>query len=99
MHTDSPRDLPPDDSVSADWLTVQMQAGAGEPERVMMLSRAREGIVEVREWTTENWGSAPREYRATGDELYDMFEQAQRSRGRLSEELYRIRLWLDGVDL
>ena len=82
----------PSGDAAADSLTVQVQGGGREPERVLVLSRPREGLVEVREFAVGC--TAPRDFTATVDELYDLFERAARKRRRISEDLYAIRLWL-----
>ena len=77
---------------AADSLTVQVQGGGRDPERVLVLSRPRSGLVEVREFAVGCDG--PRDFTATVDELRDLFERASRKRRRISEDLYTIRLWL-----
>ena len=77
---------------AADSLTVQVQGGGRDPERVLVLSRPRRGLVEVREFAVGCDG--PRDFTATVDELRDLFERASRKRRRISEDLYTIRLWL-----
>ena len=74
--------------------TVQVDGGRGEPPRLLVLTRSRGDLVEVREIRP---GCAPVEYTATGDELLALFERAHRDRRRMSESLYGIRLWLDGL--
>ena len=74
-------------------LSVQVDGGRGEPSRLLVLTRSRGDVVEVREIRA---GCAPVEYAATPDELLAQFERAHRERRRISESLYAIRLWLDG---
>ena len=85
----------PAGDATADSLTVQVQGGGREPERVLVLSRPRAGLVEVREFAVGC--TAPRDFTATVEELHDLFERAARKRRRLSEDLYAIRRWL-GTD-
>lgn len=75
-------------------LSVQVDGKRGEPTCVYVLSHARDGLVEVREFRP---GCAPLEYTRTGDELLSLFERAHRDRRSMSESLYAIRLWLDGL--
>ena len=75
-------------------LSVQVDGRRGEPTRVYVLSHARGGLVEVREFRP---GCAPLEYTSTGDELLALFERAHRERRSMSESLYGIRLWLEGL--
>ncbi|HVE79190.1 MAG TPA: hypothetical protein VNA89_10030 [Gemmatimonadaceae bacterium] len=76
-------------------LTVQVAAGNGEPERLMILARAGGGRVRVREWTSAGWGTPPDEREVAPEALYAWLETAVRRGRRVSEELYRIRRWLD----
>ncbi len=81
-----------------DELTVQVVGGGGEPERLLRISRPVNGLVRVREWTSEGWGQPPLEREMSADALLRALEEAARQRRRLTEELYRIRRWLvDGV--
>jgi Flp pilus assembly protein TadB len=77
---------------AADTLTVQVQGAGREAERVLVLSRPRNGLVEVREFSVGC--TAPRDYTTTADELLDSLEAAARKRRRISEDLYVIRSWL-----
>lgn len=85
-------------SEGADVLSVQVQGAKGDPERLLVLSRPRNGFVEVREFRYGCAQAAPLEYTASAEELYTTFATAHARRRRVSEELYRIRLWLDGHD-
>jgi hypothetical protein len=82
------------DASGGEPLSVQVDGGRGEPTRVLVLSRTRGELVEVREFRA---GCAPLEYTATADELLALFGRAHRERRALSESLYGIRLWLDGL--
>ena len=75
-------------------LSVQVDGGRGEPMRVFVLTRTPGDLVEVREFRP---GCAALEYTAAPDELLALFERAHRERRGMSESLYAIRLWLDGV--
>ena len=85
-------------SDGSDSLSVQVSGGDGEPEKLFVLGRPRDGMVDVREFRFGAEPLSPIDYTATAFELYDAFAQAHRHRRRLSEELYRIKLWLDGID-
>jgi hypothetical protein len=80
-------------------LAVQVAAGDGEPERLLMLSHVSGGRVRVREWSGESWNRSPEEREIDGDALYASLERAVRRGRRVSEELYRIRSWLSGTSL
>jgi hypothetical protein len=90
-----------DDPFAGETLTVQVQGGDGEPDRVFVLSRPERAgsgsaTVRVREFDTSAGATLPTEYTASTDELRDRFDAALRARRRMSEESYAIRLWLDG---
>ncbi len=80
-------------------LTVQIVGGGGEPERLMHLFRegAEGGRVLVREWSSA-WDAA-RDYEIDPEDLYASLREAVRRGRRVSEELYRVRRWLDGADV
>jgi hypothetical protein len=91
-----PYEVPPADP--GDELTVQVLGGGGEPERLLKISRPRQGLVRVREWTSDGWGQPPLERELSADALLRALERALRERRRVSVELHRIRRWLtDGV--
>lgn len=92
-----PYELRPDEGGSPDELTVQMGGGHGEPERLLHLSRPVDGLVRVREWTSDNWNVPATEREMPAEVLLRAFEEAARQRRRLSEDLYAIRLWLTGL--
>jgi len=81
-------------------LTVQIVGGAGEPERLMLLYRegAEGGRLYVKEWSSTG-GDVPREYEVDPEDLYASLREAVRRGRRVTQELYRVRLWLDGVDV
>ena len=74
-------------------LHVQVQGARGDAERLYVLGRPKNGVVEVREIVG---GCDPREYAERADDLLDRFERLHRERRRLSAELYLIREWLTG---
>ncbi len=76
-------------------LVVQIEGGHGEPERLLHISPPVGGRVLVREWSSEAGGFTPEERDAA--ELLDQLEATWRSRRRMSEDLHRIRLWLNGT--
>ena len=78
-------------------LSVQVQGGRGEPDRLFVLARGRGDTVEVREFRfAEGETAGPLEYTAPAPDLLATFERAHRERRRLSEDMYRIRNWLNG---
>ena len=77
-------------------LTVQVQGARGEPERVFVLGRPRNDLVEVREFGSSCAPAAPRDYTETTHDMLRLFEKAARQKRRVSQELYLIRQWLNG---
>ena len=95
MHELLPFDLP---EPPADELVVQVGGGRDEPERLLHISRPKDGLVRVREWTSEAWNVPPLERELSARALLGALEDAARQRRRLSQELARVRQWLtDGV--
>lgn len=82
-----------------DELGVLISAGAGEPERLVMLGRPSAGRVRVREWSTHNWSGAPDERDLPVEHAYTIFQRAFDARRRLSAALPEIRAWLEGHPL
>jgi len=80
------------DEGGAESLSVQIEGTRREAERVLVLARPHNGVVEAREFAVGC--TAPRELTLGIDEAYRIFERAERERRRLSESLYAIRLWL-----
>jgi hypothetical protein len=94
VHELLPYDVP---EPPADELVVQVGGGRDEPERLLHISRPVDGLVRVREWTSESWNVPPAERELSARALLRAIEEAARQRRRLSEELYRVREWL-GAD-
>ena len=78
-----------------DALFVQVQGGAGEPERVFVLAPPHEGGVAVREIAADGVPTV-QDYVAEPQALLARFEGALRERRRVSVELHRLREWLAG---
>ena len=76
-----------------DALSVHVEGKKGDPDRVYILGRPSNGVVEVREIVG---GCAPVERAEDADALLARFERLSRERRRLSAELYAIREWLAG---
>lgn len=91
-------DKPPTPPADPDVLSVQVAGDTHEPDRLMLISRPHGGEVTVREWTSKEWNSEPSERRMDAHVLYTALEKASKQRRRLSQELHRVRLWLDGGD-
>lgn len=78
-------------------LTVQIAATATDPEHLMLIDRPVNGRVFVREWVGEGFGSPAVERVYEAIDLYRLIEDASRQGRRLGQELYKVRLWLDGM--
>ena len=78
-------------------LSVQIAATATDPEHLMLIERPVNGRVVVKEWIGEGFGSPAIEREYDSIELYQLIEGASRQGRRVGQELYKIRLWLDGM--
>jgi hypothetical protein len=79
-------------------LTVQIAATATDPEHLMLIERPVNGRVLVKEWVGEGFGAPAVEREYDTIDLYRMIDDASRQGRRVGQELYRVRLWLDGID-
>ena len=71
-----------------------VDCGRGDAERVFVLSRPRNDLVEVREFGSSCAAAAPRNYTASTDELLRIFRNAAKQRRRVSQEMHLIERWL-----
>lgn len=78
-----------------EFLTVRIAGDSRTTERLLLVGRAREGRVRVREWTTDTLNTAGREYECTASDLLGDFDQARRDNRSLGVEWYRVERWLD----
>ena len=88
------RDTPINDEPT---LSVQVEGTEREGMRLYVIGKPSAGRVRVREWRGEDWSAGPLEREMDAAALYAEFERAHRERRRMSEELYRLRLWLEGI--
>ena len=77
-------------------LSLSIQGDAREPERVLLVTRPSDGVVHVREWSSDEWSDS-REYDLRAEDLLAQLERAVERRRRVSEELHHVRRWL-GVE-
>lgn len=77
-----------------EFLTVRV-GDPGREERLLLIGHPREGVVRVREWRTATLNTAGEDYEIPASELLDQMEQALTARQNVSEEMYRIRRWLE----
>ena len=78
-------------------LSVQVEGSGREITRLYVMSRPEAGRVRVREWRGDDWSAGPLEREVDAAALLAEFERAHKERRRMSEELYRLRLWLEGI--
>ena len=78
-----------------DTLTVQLEGGRGSPERVLILSKPHDGLVDVREFTLGGEEGGRREYTCAVGDVLAVVERAVRGRRRVSEDLPTVRRWLN----
>jgi hypothetical protein len=79
-----------------EFLTLRIGGNEGTPERLLLIGRPRDGSVRVREWTSNSWNTEGDDFDADAMALLDDIERAYDARRPVSEEMYRVRLWLTG---
>jgi hypothetical protein len=79
----------------SDELPVLIGAGAGEPERLLLVQRPANGRVRVREWRGDAWNTPAAERELSAAELLADVERAERAGRRLNQNVYAVRLWLE----
>ena len=86
------------DGFAGETLAVQVAAGAGSPERLLLMERPVGGRVRVREWTSADWSrpATPRE-RGVAEVLAEL-RRADAARRIVGVEMYRIARWLDDAE-
>ena len=75
-------------------LGVLISAGAGKPDRLLIIGRPSDDRVHVREWSTHNWSSAPDESEISLADALAIFQEAYDARRRMSVSLKGIEAWL-----
>ena len=80
-------------------LSVQVEGDAREAMRLYVIGRPAAGRVHVREWRGEDWTAGPLERDVDAADLLAEIERAYQQRRRVSEEMYRVRHWLQGTVL
>lgn len=80
-----------------EFLTLRVGGARGEPERLLLIGRPRQGTVRVRQWTSNTLNTAGDVVdRAAGDLLAEV-EAAFEARHPVSVEMYQLRQWLAGA--
>jgi hypothetical protein len=68
----------------------------GLDERLLLIGHPIDGVVRVREWRTATLNTEGEDYDIPAGELLEQLETALAARRNISEEMYRIRRWLEG---
>ena len=79
-----------------EFLSLPIGGDAGQPSRLLLIGRPREGSVRVREWTSDSLNTEGEDFDIDPAELLADLERAYEARFAVSEEMYRIRTWLSG---
>ncbi len=88
---------PDDFPVGTDeFLSVRIAGGSGRAERFLLVGRPHEGLVRVREWTTDSYNTEGEDFDVDPGVLLADIETAYAAGLGLAPELYQIRLWLGG---
>lgn len=85
------------DSSATRELPLLIGPGRGTPESLMLLGAPdASGVVHVRTWTADDWGSPPRTSAERADTLLKWLEVQERIGRTMNQSLYTVRLWLRG---
>jgi hypothetical protein len=79
-----------------EFLSLRIGGDADHPARLLLIGRPRDGIVHVREWSTESLNTEGADLDIDAAELLADIERAYESRFEMSEEMYKLRVWLGG---
>jgi hypothetical protein len=79
-----------------EFLTVRIIGNPGQPERLLLIGRPIDGVVRVREWTSDSWNTEGEDLEMDPRDLLEQLERAYASQLQVSEEMYKIRHWLAG---
>lgn len=85
------------DSSSPRELPLLLGPGPGTPETLMLVGAPdADGVVHVRTWTADDWGSPPRTSAERADTLLKWLELQERVGRTMNQSLYTVRRWLRG---
>jgi hypothetical protein len=85
------------ESSAARELPLLIGPGPGMPETLMLLGTPDSGgVVHVRTWTADDWGSPPRASAERADTLLKWLEVQLRAGRTMNQSAYVVRLWLRG---
>ena len=80
-----------------EFLSLRIGGTAEVPERLLLVGRPYDGVVHVHEWTTRTMNSRGEDYLIDPAELLEQVEAAHAANLAISEEMYRVRMWLGGA--
>jgi hypothetical protein len=79
-----------------EFLTLRLGGSEARPERLLLIGRPREGVVRVREWHSGSWNTEGEDYELEPADLLAQLGLAMQARVEVSEELHRVKRWLEG---
>jgi hypothetical protein len=77
-----------------EFLSLRIGGNTDRPERLLLIGRPHAGTVRVREWTSDTWNTEGDDYDIDTESLLEGLERAFAARQPMSEEMYKVRLWL-----
>ena len=84
---DAPRELP-----------LLIGPAHGEPERLLLIGTPdARGMVQLRMWSSDDWGSTPATREDARDTLLEWIEARARAGHSLNQSLTTVRGWLRGT--
>lgn len=79
-----------------EFLTLRVGGSADIPERLLLVGRPYDGVVHVHEWSTRTMNQRGEDYLIDALELLEQLEGAHAANLAVSEEMYKVRVWLRG---
>lgn len=80
-----------------EFLSLRIGGTAEIPERLLLMGRPYDGVVHVHEWSTRTMNTRGDDYLIDADELLAQIEEAYTANLAVSEDMYRVRMWLAGT--
>jgi hypothetical protein len=81
----------------SEFLTLRVGGSPKVPERLLLIGRPRDGLVRVREWTSNSWNTEGEDSDIPASALLEQIEAAYDDRLPVSEEMFKVRHWLQGT--
>jgi hypothetical protein len=79
-----------------EFLTLRLGGSPTEVERLMLIGPPRQGVVRVRQWTSNSWNTEGEVLELPAATLLADIQGTYDARLPVSEEMYGIRRWLTG---